>query len=73
MKANKRFNEIEESTYSLLVRSEEMKRDLFETLVYGLIIVSAVVAILQFSVQPDSLPFSSLKGVTLFYGSEVPR
>jgi hypothetical protein len=52
MKANEPIKEVEESTYSLLVRSEEKKRALFETLVYAMVILSAVVAILQFADQP---------------------
>jgi hypothetical protein len=52
MKANEPVRKMEESTYSLLVRSEEKKRALFETLVYALVILSAVVAILQFADQP---------------------
>ena len=39
----------EESTYSLLVRSEERKRSLIEVAVYGLVILSAVAAILEFA------------------------
>lgn len=52
MKTNEPNNNVEESTYSLLVRSEEKKRALFETIVYGLVILSAVTAILQFVEQP---------------------
>ena len=52
MKTNQPNNNVEESTYALLVRSEEKKRALFETIVYGLIILSTVAAILQFADQP---------------------
>lgn len=52
MKANEPIKKVEESTYSLLVRSEEKKRALFETIVYGLVILSAAAAILQFADQP---------------------
>ena len=52
IKTNEPSNEVEKSTYSLLVRSEEKKRALFETIVYGLVLLSAVVAILQFAEQP---------------------
>ena len=38
-------NNIEESTYALLVRSEESKRGLFETIIYGLMILSAITKI----------------------------
>jgi hypothetical protein len=52
VKTNKQISEVEELTYSLLVRSEEKRRALFETIVYGLVILSAVAAILQFAGQP---------------------
>jgi hypothetical protein len=44
----------EESTYALLVRSEDKKSALFETVLYGLIALGALVAILQFADQPIS-------------------
>jgi hypothetical protein len=49
-----------ESTYSMLVRSGEKKQTILETIVYAVIMVSAVVAIVQFSLQPDRLPLSTL-------------
>ena len=52
MKTNKPNKNLGRSTYSLLVRSEEKKRALFETIVYGLILLSALAAILQFVDQP---------------------
>lgn|SRR5438270_5307875 len=53
-------NEGEESTYTLLVRSEEPKRGIFETIIYSLMILSAIAAILQFAHQRDSLPLAGL-------------
>ena len=52
MKTKQTNNNVEESTYALLVRSEDKKRALFETIFYGLVILSALVAILQFVDQP---------------------
>ena len=52
MKTNQPDNNVEESTYTLLVRSGDKKRALFETMVYGLFILSALAAILQFADQP---------------------
>ena len=52
MKTSQTNNNVEESTYALLVRSEDKKRALVETIVYGLIILSVLVAILQFADQP---------------------
>ena len=49
MKTNQPDNKREESTYSLLVRSEEKKRSFIEVVVYGLVILSVVAAILEFA------------------------
>jgi hypothetical protein len=49
MKTNEPNIKREESTYSLLTRSEEKKRALVETVVYGLVILSGVAAILEFA------------------------
>jgi hypothetical protein len=54
MKTNQTNNDVEESTYALLVRLEDKKRALLEAVVYGLIILSALAAILQFTDQPVS-------------------
>ena len=45
-----------QSTYSLLVRSEEKQRNIFETVIYALFVVCAVVGVLQFVQQPMSVP-----------------
>ena len=60
MKTNQSINEVQESTYALLVRSEEKERSLFETIVYGFFIMSAVAAIGQFALQPVSLPLENM-------------
>jgi hypothetical protein len=52
MKTSQTNNNTEESTYALLVRSEDKKRALLETILYGLVILSALAAILQFADQP---------------------
>jgi hypothetical protein len=46
---------VEGSTYALLVRSEDKKRAVFETILYGLVAVGVLVAILQFADQPVSI------------------
>jgi hypothetical protein len=48
MKTNEPNNKKAESTYALLVRSEEKKRIVTEVVAYGVIILSAVVAIWEF-------------------------
>jgi hypothetical protein len=60
MKTTKLGKTHEESTYAMLVRCEERKRGYFETIIYALVVVSAVVAILQFTLQPDPLPLTAI-------------
>ena len=59
MKTKQTNNEVHESTYALLVRSEDRERSIFETIVYGLFILSAVAAIWQFAQQPVNFPVSA--------------
>jgi hypothetical protein len=54
MKTSQPKNNIKGSTYALLVRWEDKKRALLETIVYGLVILSALAAILQLADQPVS-------------------
>ena len=49
-----------ESTYALLVRSEEKGLTRLETLAYALFILSAVFSIWQFVHQPNMLPLHSV-------------
>ena len=49
-----------QTTYTLLVRSEEKSRDLLEAAVYAMCILSAIVAIWQFVEQSSRLPFDGL-------------
>jgi len=60
MKTSQSINEVQASTYALLVKSEEKERSLFETIAYSLFILSAVAAIGQFAVQPVSLPLETM-------------
>ena len=56
MKQNTLSAEGFESTYALLVRSEEKERNVFEGAVYLAIILSTVFSIWQVARQPISLP-----------------
>jgi hypothetical protein len=47
------------STYALLVRSEEKERSLFETFIYSLLVLSAVVGIWQFAHLRIPTPFAN--------------
>ena len=49
-----------ESTYALLVRSEEKQRSRFETLIYMVLIVSTIFAISQFGCQAVIMPSSTV-------------
>jgi hypothetical protein len=49
-----------ESTYALLVRSEEKGRTLLEVVLYAFFILSAVASIWQFADQPVNIPATGL-------------
>ncbi len=51
-----------ESTYALLIRSEEKSRNVIEMAIYPILILGAVIAIWQFAQQPVSIPSTGLKG-----------
>src|SRR6266566_8601524 len=55
-------NQHEESTYALLIRSEEKSRNVIEMAIYPLLILGAVIAIWQFAQQPVNIPAAGLKG-----------
>jgi hypothetical protein len=51
-----------ESTYALLVRSEEKNRSMLETVVCALLMLSIVFSIWQFVQQPVRIPAAGLQG-----------
>jgi hypothetical protein len=51
---------INQTTYTLLVRSKETSRDLMETVVYAMCILSATAAIWQFVAQSSRLSVDGL-------------
>jgi len=51
-----------ESTYALLVRSEEKSRNLLEMLIHPFLIIGAIIAIWQFVLQAVELPAADTKG-----------
>jgi len=53
---DKSMNNEAQSTYGLLVQSEEKGRSIMETVVYALVGLSAIVSIWQFVEQPNRLP-----------------
>lgn len=52
MKTYQPNSKVEESTYALLVRSENKRHAFFEMIIYALVVLSALAAILQFVDQP---------------------
>jgi len=51
-----------ESTYALLIRSEEKSRNVIKMAICPILILGAVIAIWQFAQQPVSIPAAGLKG-----------
>jgi hypothetical protein len=51
-----------ESTYSLLARSEEKSRNVFEIAIYPLLILGPLFALWQFARQPITIPADGLRG-----------
>ena len=51
-----------ESTYALLIRSEEKSRNAFEMLIYPLLILGPLIAIWQFAQRPVNIPAAGLNG-----------
>ena len=58
MKTDKSLKSVRKSTYALLVRSEENNRGLFETFVYAMLVLSAVIGIWQFAHMRVPSPFA---------------
>ena len=51
-----------ESTYALLMRSEEKERGVLEIVVFALIILCAVISLCQFAGQSVAFPISAVHG-----------
>jgi hypothetical protein len=50
-----------ESTYALLLRSEERSRNAFEIVIYPLLVIGVIIAICQFMFQAVDLPSRDTK------------
>lgn len=61
MKTISTDSEAFESTYALLMRSEEKQRSRFETLIFTLLIVSTMFALSQFGRQAAMMPSSIVR------------
>jgi hypothetical protein len=53
-----------ESTYAMLVRSEEKERGASEGLIYGLLILSAVASIWQLALHPVVVPTNLMRNAS---------
>lgn len=51
-----------ESTYALLIRSEEKSRNIIEMAICPILTLGAIIAIWQFALQPVNIPAAGLKG-----------
>lgn len=49
-----------ESTYAMIVRSEEKERSLFEGAVYFAVVLSALITLWQAATQPVALPLNTV-------------
>ena len=54
-----------ESTYALIVRSEEKERSIFEGAVYFAVVLSALFSIWQAAIQPVALPLTTVHTTSL--------
>jgi hypothetical protein len=59
MKNQHTYQSVSESTYALLVQSEEKERNLSETAIYMLLILGSVFSIWHVAQQPVNLPIGS--------------
>jgi len=57
---DQREDQHQESTYALLIRSEEKSRNVIEMAIYSILILGAVIAIWQFAQQPVNIPAAGL-------------
>ena len=60
MKTNTHSTEGFESTYALIVRSEEKERSVFENVAYFVFILSVIFSIYQAARQPFTVPVAGL-------------
>ena len=51
-----------EFSYALLIRSEEKSRNVFEMVIYPLLILGPLIAMWQFAQQPVNIPAAGWKG-----------
>jgi hypothetical protein len=62
-----------ESTYALIVRSEEKERGIFEGAVYFAVVLSALFSIWQVAKQPLALPLTSVHTTSISQPANTNR
>ena len=70
---NKTHSEGFESTYALIVRSEEKERSIFEGAVYFAVVLSALVSIWQAASQPVALPLTTIHTTSISQSANITR
>ena len=62
-----------ESTYALIVRSEEKERSLFEGAVYFAVVLSALFSIWQAATQPVALPLTTVHTTSIAQAAKTTQ
>ena len=62
-----------ESTYALIVRSEEKERSIFEGAVYFAVVLSALFSIWQVAKQPVDLPLTSVHTTSITQSADLKQ
>jgi hypothetical protein len=60
-----------ESTYALIMRSEEKERGIFEGAVYFAVVLSALFSIWQVARQPIALPLTSVHTTSISQSANI--
>jgi hypothetical protein len=60
-----------ESTYALIVRSEDRERSIFEGAVYVAVVLSALFSLWQFAKQPVDLPLTSVHTTAITHSADL--
>ena len=60
-----------ESTYALIVRSEDKERSIFEGAVYVAVVLSALFSLWQFAKQPVDLPLTSVHTTAITQSADL--
>lgn len=72
MKTNKPDLQVFESTYAMIMRSEERERSASEVLIYSLLIMSAFFALWQIALQPFTVPTNLVRSASHTIAMQQP-